>query len=159
MVETFQFEKDFVKTLRCIPMAVRLKLDRCGIKLNLKEWLAFSEEERKAFLEAPCEEKGEMESYRRRLSELLLRKCGKLPQPLHVQARFSWDDAGQIPPEVSARSDSQGIQISLDQWRSLGALERFALCKLSRPSHENKNFIPALKEFGIFRIPPECSNW
>jgi hypothetical protein len=42
-----------------------------------------------------------------------------------------------------------GIAISLLQWRELTNLQRFALIKLSRPGHESKNFIKALKEFGI----------
>jgi hypothetical protein len=39
--------------------------------------------------------------------------------------------------------------ISTDQWKSLSALQRFALLKLYRPGHENKNFKKALKEFGL----------
>ncbi len=31
----FQFEADFVASLRCIPIQVRYKLDTCGIKLKL----------------------------------------------------------------------------------------------------------------------------
>lgn len=37
----FQFESDFVATLRCIPMIVRFKLDLCGVKLSLKAWSRF----------------------------------------------------------------------------------------------------------------------
>ncbi|NEQ62650.1 MAG: nitrate reductase associated protein, partial [Moorea sp. SIO4A1] len=31
----------------------------------------------------------------------------------------------------------------------LTPIQRFALIKLTRPSHENKNFLPALKEFQL----------
>jgi hypothetical protein len=31
----------------------------------------------------------------------------------------------------------------------LSPAQRFALIKLSRPSHENHNFLPALKEFEL----------
>ncbi|MGL4882951.1 MAG: nitrate reductase associated protein, partial [Waterburya sp.] len=41
------------------------------------------------------------------------------------------------------------VNISKSQWLHLSAAQRFALIKLSRPSHENKNFLPALQEFGI----------
>ncbi|MGK7938235.1 MAG: nitrate reductase associated protein, partial [Xenococcaceae cyanobacterium] len=41
------------------------------------------------------------------------------------------------------------VAITQEQWKSLTPLQRFALIKLSRPSHENKNFLPAAKEFGL----------
>ena len=34
----FGFEADFVGDLRCIPMAVRRKLDLVGVKLKLSHW-------------------------------------------------------------------------------------------------------------------------
>jgi hypothetical protein len=36
-----------------------------------------------------------------------------------------------------------------DQWRALTTLERYALVKLTRDRHENANFGPALREFGV----------
>ncbi len=33
----FDFESDFVASLRCIPMCVRFKLDLCEIKLSLRQ--------------------------------------------------------------------------------------------------------------------------
>jgi hypothetical protein len=36
-----------------------------------------------------------------------------------------------------------------EQWAALSPLQRFALIKLSRSSHENSNFLPALKEFQL----------
>jgi len=35
IADFFQFEADFVDSLRCIPMQVRFKLATCGIKLKL----------------------------------------------------------------------------------------------------------------------------
>ena len=37
----FIFERDFAETLRCVPMIVRWKLDRCRIKLSLRAWSWF----------------------------------------------------------------------------------------------------------------------
>ncbi|MBW4551370.1 MAG: nitrate reductase associated protein [Aphanocapsa sp. GSE-SYN-MK-11-07L] len=47
----FQFEADFVESLRCIPIQVRLKLDTCGIKRKVSEWNRFSEESRLNLIE------------------------------------------------------------------------------------------------------------
>ncbi len=44
--QLFAFENDFVATLRCIPMAVRFKLDRCGIKLTLRQWSRLTHSDR-----------------------------------------------------------------------------------------------------------------
>lgn len=71
------FESDFVATLRCVPMAVRFKLDRCGIKLSLRRWGRFATAERKLLLLAPCAAPVEVESYRNTLTDLIaLRACG-----------------------------------------------------------------------------------
>jgi len=42
-----------------------------------------------------------------------------------------------------------GSEISIGQWRNLYLLQRFALLKLCRPGHENRNFPIAMKEFGL----------
>nr|WP_319421691.1 nitrate reductase associated protein [Pleurocapsa sp. FMAR1] len=35
------------------------------------------------------------------------------------------------------------------KWENLTQMQRFVLIKLSRSNHENRNFIPALKEFHL----------
>jgi hypothetical protein len=42
-----------------------------------------------------------------------------------------------------------GVIITIEAWKDLSILQRFALIKLSRPSHENKNFLSALAEFNL----------
>jgi hypothetical protein len=42
-----------------------------------------------------------------------------------------------------------GVDLHTQQWSQLTPLQRFALMKLSRKGHENKNFYPALQEFGL----------
>ncbi|MFM6896206.1 MAG: nitrate reductase associated protein, partial [Microcystis panniformis] len=58
-------------------------------------------------------------------------------------------DDSQIPDTVLEKAREFQIEISLEQWQKLQPSQRFALIKLSRPSHENLNFYPALKEFHI----------
>ena len=44
------------------------------------------------------------------------------------------------------------LAVDLDgfsQWKNLNPLQRFALTKLTRGGHENENFLPALREFGL----------
>jgi hypothetical protein len=42
----FGFEADFTSDLRCIPMAVRRKLDLAGVKLKLQHWSELGDAER-----------------------------------------------------------------------------------------------------------------
>ena len=69
----FQFEDDFVQSLRCIPMHVRLKLDTCGVKLKLDHWNELSLDERSVLVEMPCESEMEADTYRVHLQELVVR--------------------------------------------------------------------------------------
>jgi hypothetical protein len=146
----FAFENDFVVTLRCVPMAVRFKLDACGIKLSLRQWSRFLPEERRDLLMTPCETASEIESYRGRLVELIgLREGGEV-KILTDTSSLGWEQTQELPSAV--RSFAQSIAIappSNAQWRKLSQLQRFVLVKLSRDNHDNVNFIPAMREFGL----------
>ena len=39
--------------------------------------------------------------------------------------------------------------LTQEKWGTLTSLQRFALLKLCKPGHENKNFSKALKEFNL----------
>ncbi|MDZ8053380.1 MAG: nitrate reductase associated protein [Aulosira sp. ZfuVER01] len=145
----FQFEADFVASLRCIPMQVRFKLDTCGIKLKLSDWHKFTQEERQQLVDIPCSTQAEIQAYRELLRELVAAYTNELPKDLPVEAYPLWCDETSIPPSVQEKILGLEVSMSLEQWAALSSLERFVLIKLSRPSHENKNFYPALQEFHL----------
>jgi hypothetical protein len=58
-------------------------------------------------------------------------------------------DATTIPASIQEKAQEVGTALTTQQWAALTPAQRFALIKLSRPSHENKNFLPALKEFQL----------
>ncbi|MBE9045868.1 nitrate reductase associated protein [Pleurocapsales cyanobacterium LEGE 10410] len=145
----FQFEADFVNSLRCIPMQVRMKLDNCGVKLKLAHWNQFSQLERQNLVDLPCTTQAERQTYREFLQNLITAKTGKPAKELAIDPHPSWLDETKIPLEVRGKAEEFQVDISLEQWSNLTPARRFALIKLSRPSHENKNFVPALREFGI----------
>lgn len=145
----FQFEADFVASLRCIPMQVRHKLDTCGVKLKLQHWHQFDASDRHGLAELPCDTPVAIQIYRDRLRSLVRAQTGSDPKDLPLEDEPPWSRTDAIPADVldwAARFDTT---IAVDQWRSLDDLQRFALIKLSRPGHENKNFWPALVEFGL----------
>ncbi|WP_144865938.1 nitrate reductase associated protein [Hyella patelloides] len=144
-----QFETDFVESLRCIPMIARMKLDTCGVKLKLEHWNQFTQSERQTIVTMPCNSSQEIKDYREFLQNLVIAKTGKPAKELAIDPHPLWLNTNEIPKGIKIKAAELGIKISLHQWSSLTSLQRFALIKLSRPSHENRNFMPALKEFGI----------
>ena len=147
----FQFEADFVDTLRCIPMQVRLKLDTCGVKLKLSHWHQLNDYERRTLVEMPCNTTQESQGYSEYLQGLVVEKTGKKAAELKIDPHPPWGNEQEIPPTTENKAAECGVTINIEQWKNLTLLQRFALIKLSRPSHENKNFYPALKEFGLIR--------
>lgn len=145
----FQFEADFVSTLKCIPMSVRMKLDNCGVKLKLAHWNQFSPTERQTLVDLPCNTESERQAYRDFLQNLVTVKTGQPAKELAIDPHPPWLDTTKIPSSVSTKAEECQVSISQQQWSNLTPARRFALIKLSRPSHENKNFYPALQEFGI----------
>jgi len=149
MVQFFQFEADFVDSLRCIPMQVRLKLDTCGIKLKLPQWHRFSPEERQALVDLPCTTKSEIQAYRELLQSLVLERAGVAATDLPVETDPDWMNTSTVPTSIQQQAGEIGVKITLSQWAALTPEQRFALIKLSRSDHENENFLPALKEFHV----------
>lgn len=145
----FEFERDFVNNLRCIPMTVRYKLDTCGVKLKLSHWHEFSQEIRQALVDKPCETAAEIEAYRKWLHQQVIEYAKVPAKDLPVEENPPWNDATKIPDTVKDKATEEKVQIALEQWANLSPIQRFVLIKLSRPSHENKNFLPAIKEFKI----------
>ncbi|MBW4664810.1 MAG: nitrate reductase associated protein [Chroococcus sp. CMT-3BRIN-NPC107] len=143
----FEFEADFVDNLRCIPMQVRFKLDTCGIKLKLSDWTHFSEAERQALVEQPCTTTSEIQTYCQKLQILVQKHTGSQAKDIQVDANPEWTNSTNISPNVQEKAQELGVILTVQQWQALTPLQRFALIKLSRPSHENKNFLPALQEF------------
>jgi hypothetical protein len=145
----FEFEQDFVGTLRCIPMSVRHSLDTCGVKLKLEHWNKLSPAERLALVTWPCDTPEAAQSYRAKLQDLITERTGAPAKILDVAAAPPWKNTSAIPIQVVDKFQAQALPLTLPQWAALSELQRFALIKLSRSSHENNNFVPAVQEFGL----------
>jgi hypothetical protein len=143
----FKFESDFVDSLRCIPMIVRFKLDTCGIKLKLDQWNRFTEGDRLQLVQFPCETPQEIATYRKHVSDLVFQYTQTPASEMPVEQHPPWLDGESILAIVKEKAIAVGAEISPTQWRLLEPIQRFALIKLSRSSHENRNFLPALQEF------------
>lgn len=151
----FAFEQDFVDSLRCVPMAVRFKLDRVGIKLTLRQWSRLTRQDRQELLLSPCSCDREVASWRALLKTLVALRADEPIKPLPPIDDAPWERVGEVPAAVATFALSKGLAPPpLEAWRTLALLERYALVKLSREGHDNVNFAPALREFGL-RASPE----
>ena len=149
MSDFFEFEADFVESLRCIPMQVRFKLDTCGVKLKLHQWSLFNADDRLQLVDRGCVSGAEIVAYRSFLGELILLRSGELASELAIDSEPPWFNDLMIPDSVMEKAESVGVIMLGSQWSMLEPLQRFALIKLSRSNHENTNFRPALEEFGL----------
>lgn len=147
--DCFQFEADFVDSLRCIPMQVRYKLDTCGVKLKLQHWHQFTFDERRSLLELACTTPETIATYRHQVQLLVKQYTGELPRELAIDPKPAWHNIHAIPETVRAKAGQVGLSLTVDQWVQLNSLQRFALLKLSRSGHENNNFLPAAQEFKL----------
>jgi hypothetical protein len=150
----FQFEADFVASLRCIPMIVRYKLDTCGIKLKLEQWHRLAPSSRQQLVTLPCTTPEETATYRQQLQTLLREQCQTEATPLTIDAAPAWMDGTSIPEGVQEKVRMAEVSLTINQWQALSPLQRFVLIKLSRSSHENRNFLPALQEFHCWSPSP-----
>jgi hypothetical protein len=149
-IEYFQFEEDFIeKNVRCIPMIVRFKMDAAGIKLKLAEWAKFSVEERIELALKPCSSKEEISAYNNYLAGLVVKYTGKEATILYADQFPDWANTDTVPDLLNEKAKEYGWTISKEQWKLLTDLQRFALTKLYKEGHENKNFPKAIREFGL----------
>ncbi len=130
-------------------MVVRYKLDICGVKLKLAHWHQLSQAERLTLVELPCQTDEEVVLYRQSLRDLVKLHTGQWPADLSIGQLPAWRSLSQIPKDVEEQCQRLGVPLSLQQWADLGDLQRFVIVKLSQSHHENSNFLPACREFGL----------
>lgn len=147
----FEFERDFIDSLRCIPMIVRYKLDTCGVKLKLVHWNMFTEKEKESLVSKPCDTPEQIKEYGQYLQELVKEKTGSYANTLEIDLNPPWVNIEKIPEQVEEKAKEFDVPLTLSQWQKLKTLERFVLIKLSKPGHENRNFLPALREFNLIK--------
>ena len=149
-IEYFQFEEEFMENnMRCIPMIIRFKMDIAGIKLKLSEWKKFSSEERIGLALMSCDINEGSKKYAGYLAGLIKKHTGRNPTSIEINKISAWKDPHSIPGTLVKKLKEFNWDLSIVQWESLTDLQRFALLKLCRPGHENKNFPKAMKEFNL----------
>ena len=65
---------------------------------------------------------------------------------IEISINQPWQNKNKVPDQVLKSALARGINISVEKWRNLNELDRFAFCKLVRPSHEHNNLDRAFDE-------------
>lgn len=149
MIRKFKFEDEMHESLQCVPMAVRRKLDRVGLKIGLAQWKTLDRGERLAICHIPADSGEECDALAYFIRETMMRRFGVEPKQLSDSARASAEPPVTPPNQLVAHARALGFDLSSPVWTRLDADERFALMKmgdLAAPSH---NLAAALKEFGV----------
>ncbi|MGV8996173.1 MAG: nitrate reductase associated protein [Parvibaculaceae bacterium] len=148
----FEFERDFAGTLRCIPMIVRFNLDLCGIKLSLKQWSRMGRESRGEFVALPCGTPDEIETCKDSLVAATRDQARGEPKLIEIEMSLQWKSQTRVPEQIREFVTLKELPlIDLADWTSPSDLQKFALYKLTKASHDNDNFEPAMREFGVLR--------
>ena len=149
-IEYFDFEEDYIEqNVRCIPMIVRFKMDAAGIKLKLAEWCKFKPEERIQLALMPATTQDELNLYHQHLSLLVEKYTNSRATPLIIDTNPDWANLQVVPGMLVEKAKEFDLELTLEKWQALTNLQRFALLKLYKPGHENKNFPKAIKEFNL----------
>src|SRR5271155_1079067 len=151
MIRKFKFEDEMHESLQCVPMAVRRKLDRVGLKIGLKQWKSLDRGERLAICHFPVDSSEECDSLGVFIREAMKRRFGVEPKALTDAQRASAEPPASPPSRVVANARAQGFDLSVEAWSQLDSDERVALMKLGDAETPSHNLGAALKEFGVPR--------
>ena len=145
MFYRFQYEKEFYPKLERLPLHFRMKLDLVGIKLSLKQWLAFHIEERTAICHLPVDHEDEKLVFKDYLNFLSRQYCQAPAQELPPMEPL-WEISDHVPTPVRERSGDNGKAVTLEEWGGWASHQRYALYKTAVSKSEPEKFFAVLDE-------------
>lgn len=145
MFQRYPHESDIYPSLSRLPLHVRMKLDVTGIKLSLKDWLAFSVEERVVLCHLPVETEEEKQAFSSYLDFLSRRYCGA-PVPTAAAMRSSlWDTPHTVPEPVAQKSAPAIPPVTVEEWQRWKSYQRYALYKTALSQSDPAQFFIVLQ--------------
>lgn len=147
MFHRYRHESTIYPSLSRIPLHVRMKLDVTGIKISLKDWLAFSIEERKVVCHLPVETKDEKQVFSSYLDFLSRRYCGAPVATTPAVSTSVWENTHQVPGAVAGKCAPEIPPVTLEEWQHWKSHQRYALYKTALSPSEPEQFFAVLKEF------------
>ncbi len=154
MIRKFKFEDEMHESLQCVPMAVRRKMDRVGLKIGLEQWKSLDRGERLAICHFPVDSAEECDGLGVFIREAMRRRFGVEPKSLTDAQRASAEPPASPPARVVGHARAAGFDLSAAVWSRLDGDERFALLKMGDVETPSHNLLAALKEFAVPTIAP-----
>ena len=147
MFHRYQYESETYPSLSRIPLHVRMKLDVTGIKISLKDWLAYDIEERNVLCHLPVEAEEEKQAFASYLDFLSRRYRGEPVATTAAMSSSLWDSAHRVPEPVAGKSAPQIPPVTVEEWRRWKSYQRYALYKTALSQSDPEQFFAVLKEF------------
>lgn len=146
MIRRFGFEDEMHQSLACVPMAVRRKLDRAGVKISLKQWQALARHERAAVCHLPAGDAEECGALREFIEGACAARAAGAIKALPAEEINAADPPAAPPARLVENARAAGVIFGAAEWARLDADERYALIKLGGGAERSHNFHAALKE-------------
>jgi hypothetical protein len=145
MFYRFSYEAEFYSSLSRIPLHVRMKLDLTGIKISLKEWLAFDFAERAALCHLPCHSADERQAFIGYL-EFLSCKYSGAPVVVTNALDSALLDKARLPEPVRKKSADSLHPVTTQEWFGWKFHERYALYKTATSQSQPDAFAQVLEQ-------------
>jgi len=145
MFYRYQHESDIYPSLSRIPLHVRMKLDLTGIKIALKDWLAFSIEERAVLCHLPVESAEEKQVFASYVDFLSRRYRGAPAATTAAMSSSLWNDRLEVPVAVAGKRAAQTPPVAVEEWRRWKFHQRYALYKTALSQSDPEQFFAVLK--------------
>lgn len=148
MTKPFAFETEIDEALGFMPLALRYRLDRAGLKASLAAWQALAPEARWRLFDAPAASDADVEAFARALRSALAevghapRELPRPPSPPPWRLGDALDDARRWAAEL-------GLTLDPARWVTLDDVEAYALYRLATSRKNPEAFRAALGEFGL----------
>lgn len=146
MMRRFRFEDEIYSSLYCVPMAVRRKLDRLGVKIGLKQWQALGRGERLAVCHLPADSDEEAEALKLFILEAVQSHSGEEPKRIPETERAAADPPADPPDALVQNLGAIGVALDRGAWTRLDSDERYALVKLGGGKETSHNLKAAVAE-------------
>jgi hypothetical protein len=145
MFHRFRYEAEFYPSLSRVPLYVRMKLDLTGIRISLKDWLAFDFAERAALCHLPCRLSDERQAFVGYLDFLSRKYCGTPAVVTNALDSALWDKT-RLPEPVRKKDADSLKRITSEEWSNWQFHERYALYKTAISQSQPDAFAQVLEQ-------------
>ena len=146
MFYVFDYEAAYYTNLERLPLHVRMKLDLTGVKLSLKDWLAFHIEERTVICHLPVDDENEKQAFTKYLNFLSRMYCGVPVKIIPAMDPLTWEISDRVPGPVLEQSGGNVSTVTLEEWTNWAPHQRYALYKTAVSRSEPEKFFAVLDQ-------------